>query len=256
MEKIAYLKNGQKVTVVKEVDGVFKVHPWMQYSHWDHNGDEVNYEEVSDQLMFVEEIFSKPPTEVIDAKIVALKEKCLAKQREVEEISMRLSAAKNELLNIQKQTTDLKKFIINRSDILKAKRITVFRKNEIQPYDLKNSGRLADFRLNVDMRILDGTIQTWHYKYYYDSWGASEILDEKIGFLLDKTDDEILAIARERAKTFTSEYQIRTCPVEYLSEEQMNKRAELEAAAREKAITDKKQALAKLAAELSKLEVE
>lgn len=192
MEKI-YLKNGQEANLIKEIDGQYLVDPYEYYQG--HEGEE--YNEPSGSLQIVDKVFKTAPLPVIDEEYKILTDKIQQARTESSKIQGEIYSAQKELDNIKKTTTDVSKYIINRKEISEAKRITYFSEKGWMPVDWTPKSSWGT-KISASIKIRGGEETFWVYKLYDDYDTSSDNIDAKYGFLLDKTDEEIEQITKER----------------------------------------------------------
>lgn len=228
MVKTAYLRNGEEVVLHETLEnGQFIIERMFYYEDYEGNGEcEPNgIKEV------VKEVFSTPPIEKKHDDLIKIIEKTEAKNKELADIETQIRAAKAELRESEKYKTDIEKHIINRSEILKAKSITVF--SGYKPYTLTEDKEKRSLRLSYTLDIWEGKFNAWVYKFDYEGRaGFSENINPKYGLVFNATDDEILEICRQivKDKGEISDYDLRRTdllPDEYLTDELKKKRAEL-----------------------------
>ena len=200
MEEIVYLRTGQKAILSGKLNNQFIVYPFYEYEDYDGN----IIEGTDKNVISVDEVFKSPPTPVIDEEYSQLTKKIDGARHESIVVQNELYQAKNELANVQKQTTDLSKFIINRSEFRTAKRITLFTENEFMPSDYTESKH--GMKISSSMKLLSGEEHAWHYEFGEEYISNSKNIDLKWGFLFDKTDEEIEAVTIERIKSYKPEY--------------------------------------------------
>lgn len=194
--KTVYLKDGQEADLIKKIDdNNYIVDPYMTW--YGYEGDENT--ESSGNRIVVDSIYSKPPVKKINKEIADLNSK-------IEDSNNKLSAIKTEhfklsreLSLIENQKTDLSKLIINKSELMKAERITVFESGGFTPIHISKN-KIRSFKLTVHLVILAGEEKAWSYEMseYDERFDYSKYVDMKTGFIIDKSDEEILEISRKR----------------------------------------------------------
>lgn len=252
--EIAFLRDGRKVSVNSSVTGGFIVTPYYVATIWGSGGDEEQeWEGLAKEPIFVDEIFASAPTEILDEQVVLLQSAISAKNHEINEQKKALQSLRYEIDCVKNEKTRLEKFIINRNEILQAKRICFFEEGQINPIDSKKPAK--DMKLSFSISIADGKISISGHKLLYgDEWSGSYRIDSKQGILIDLTDDELLLIAKERAASITSDYAIQMASDIYLSEIQSQRKNEILQKKKESTIEEKKKQLAVITAELAKLQ--
>lgn len=198
MEKI-YLKNCQEANLIKEIDGQYLVDPYEYYQ--DYDGED--YNEPSGSLQIVDKVFKTPPLPVIDEEYRKLTEKINNTREESNKLERELYSAKHELSKVQGAITDASKYIINRKEISSAKRITFFSEEGWMPTDWTPKSSWGT-KISATISIRTGEEVFWTYKLYEDYDSSSDNIDKKYGFLLDKTDEEIEQITKDRISYYES----------------------------------------------------
>lgn len=215
MSKTAYLRDGEIVELHETLDnGQFIIERMYTYSNYE------GYEDVQPcgKREVVQEVFLSPPIEKKHDELINLIEKTEAKNKELLDIEMQTKAAKQELSRTENFKTDLKNHIINRSELLKAKRLTVF--SGYKEYDFQG-GNKKNLRLTYSVELQRDKLNAWVCNYDGD-YGPHGAVNDKYGILIDATDEEIIAIGKEivrESKNITDvelKYQI---PEKYLTEE-------------------------------------
>lgn len=228
MAKTAYLRNGEAVELHETLEnGQFIIERMFCYEDYEGNGEcEPNgIKEV------VKEVFSKPPIEKKHDDLIKIIEKTEAKNKELADIETKIRAAKSELRDSEKYKTDIEKHVINRSEILKAKSITVF--SGYKAYTLTEQAEKRSLRLSYSINVWESKFNAWVYELDWEGRaGFSNNINPKYGLVFDATDDEILEICKQivKDKDEISDYDLRRTdllPDAYLTDELKLKRAEL-----------------------------
>lgn len=199
IEKV-YLKNGQEANLIKEIDGQYLVDPYEYYQGYE--GED--YSEASGSLQIVDKVFKSPPLPVIDEEYQRLIDQIQKVRQESIVVQGELFQNKQELERVKKITTDASKYIINREEIKNAKRITYFGINNWLPSDWQGKMSNYDLKIQAYITLSNGNEDFWEYKLYEDYNSSGYRVDSKYGFLLDKTDEEIDAITKERIANYES----------------------------------------------------
>jgi|GEM_PF-2232604 len=194
-----YLKNGQKAELVKEIEGQYLINPYEYYQGYE--GED--YEDLSGSLQLVDKVFKTAPIPVIDEEYKSTNEKIKLLRNTISEVSIELANAKRELELIKGTKTDVSKYIINRQEISNAKRITYFSDKGWMPQDWKPKSSWST-KISATIKIRTGEENFWAYKLYDDYDTSSDYIDHKYGFLIDKTDEEIEQITKERITYYES----------------------------------------------------
>ena len=228
MTNTAYLRNGEAVLLHEILEnGQFIIERMFYYYDYDGRGE---YEPNGIKEV-VKEIFMKPPIEQKHNDLIKLIEKTEAKNKELAEIERQISIAKSELRESEKYKTDIEKHIINRSEILKAKSITVF--SDYKPYTLTEDKEKRSLRLSYSINIFEGKFNAWVYE--LDWKGRTEMsksINPKYGLVFDATEEEILGICKQivKDKDEVSDWDLQRTdllPDAYLTDELKQRRSEL-----------------------------
>lgn len=228
MTKTAYLRNGEAVVLHNELDtGEYVIERMYVYSDYEGNEDA----EPCGVKEVVKEVFTKPPIEKKHDDLIKIIEKTEAKNKELAEIETQIRAAKAELRESEKYKTDIQKHVINRSEILKAKRITVF--SGYRPYTLTEEDSKRNLSLSYKIDVWEGKFNGWVCTLDYEGRrNFSEDINLKYGILIDATDEEILDVCKQivKDKEEISDWYLRRkdlLPDEYLTDELKQRRIEL-----------------------------
>lgn len=203
--RTVYLKNGQQADLIKEVDGRFLVAP--HYTYNDYEGEE--YSEAGTSLEMVEQVFKYPPIEKLNEEYKSVLEQLKKAQELAKDVEIEKNKALSQYQSLVKQTTDLEKFIINRSELKKAKTFTVFPDKEFLPISYPNPN-YNGLKINILIDIQNGEERAWAYKLYKDyndSYG--HFVDMKSGIFCDLSEEEIDRLTKER---------IASRPIDYFSQ--------------------------------------
>lgn len=237
-----YLIDGRVVEVFDETQEYYLCH--FVYEEEDDESAIVSSDPI---LIRKEKVFKAIPTEKFASKIADLNQSILKLTKQEGELI-------NSISDLQKQKSQLEKGFIDLSSLRNANRITVFKKDRYSPVevDLKKK---QDLKLSIEIKVVNGEMRTWVYNYYYDSsWGSGDIIDSKYGFLIDKTDEEILAIAQERSKTVNNDCWLMQTDDKYLAPEMIEKKKKLIRAENETKIEKVKAEIGKLQAKIEEME--
>lgn len=228
MTKTVYLRNGEAVELHDTItDGQYIIERLFYYEGYDSSisCDPNGIREV------VSEIFMKPPLEKRHEELNDIIERTEIKKKELQEIESRIRNAKIELLETEKQKTDIEKHIINRSELLNAKTITVF--DGYKPQTLTEQSEKKSLYLTYSISVYDGKFNGWIYELDYEGRkGHNRYINLEHGILIDATEDEILEIGKQivKNKKEISDYDLKRVdilPDEYLTDELKQRRFEL-----------------------------
>jgi hypothetical protein len=253
--KLVYLKTGQQAYLKEQIGDRFIVNRINVYI--DYYGDQEREVEIEGEDEIVNEVFKNPPKEKIDAEIIELKAKKKAIEEEIKTLQNSKSKLNIEVSQITKTKVDSEKFIINRSDILKAKELVLFPKDTVMPIIRKSEDKsMRGLKVAFDISISTGEERAWGYKLYYDYNDTySQYLCEKYGILIDPTQEEIDEVIIKRLNELTfSDYNISLVPDDYLSEKLLDIKKNYLEDKRIKDKTLKEAQIEKLKKEIEKLQ--
>lgn len=229
--KTIYLKNGQEAELIKDLgtDG-YLVDPMYIYYQED---DE--FTQSSGNRIIVNEIFDKPPIEKINQEYTELTKK-------VTDTTKQLYDLKYEVKNLINQKSKFDRFIINREDILTAKRLVVFEEHKIMPIDVKKELK-GNIKLSLEIRMTDGDTKVWGYRCYEENrYDSGNFIDPKYGIITDISDEDLLELTKKRLREMKlesiNEYYLKAADDEVLTEEAKAKKYKLLKYDKEKKIAD------------------
>lgn len=216
--KTVYLNDGQEAKLVRTIDeNTFLVSPIMIFEDYDGNETEGFSADI-----VVSQVFEKPPLKKKSEDLLSIEKALDERRKDIATADKYLREARLELEAIKRQKTDLEKLIINKGELREAKRLTIFESGRYTPIHItKNT---TDVKFSFELAANNGKVRVWAYKFEFDSWSSSKYFDEKIGVLIDKTDEEILEIARvsvaENAESIKKyAHDLARIPDEYLTPE-------------------------------------
>lgn len=201
--KDVYLPNGECVRLeyITE-EGKFIVNTYMQQIYVNYEGDEVDVDEYkTDSLRKVDRILKNPPIAVKDKRLAELDSKIKESENELNSVIVKKREIQDELLKLEKRKNDLENFTFDRSELKKAKKITFFNPESINPVTMDNSGVYDRFKIHIQVDIKSGDQLGWYKSIdaTWDRWSTDFKIDLKYGFLIDKSDEEIEIISKKRA---------------------------------------------------------
>lgn len=191
-----FLKDGRAAVLVAKTDNLFIVE--ILHSFTSYEGEEIIKK--SGKMETVEEIFQAPPIEIFDEHLKLISR--LADEKAVEVTALQLEALtlKGEIKGLKDQKTNLQKFIINRSELVNAKRIIMFNEREIAPVIMDGKTGIK-FSINHVISQYEGKMRIWSYSICEEGYdGPSNYFDKNYGIYIDLTDEELLLLVRERAE--------------------------------------------------------
>lgn len=152
---------------------------------------------------------------------------------------------------------DRSNFIIDRTEILNAKRLVIFRDHQIMPLILKknDTNDFDDLTILITMRAEKGIVEQkviFNSNDPFSSWNQS--FDDH-GLLIDPTDEEIDEIIRLRLDSGMEfgDYDIMTCPDKYLPPALLEWKRQLVAKDVEKGIKRTEEEIERLTEKLEEL---
>ena len=243
-----YLLNGQMVEVVSPVGNKFLV---AEIYDCDLGGEPYNEPRADlEHPYLVSAVFETPPKHKYDEQIKMAMET-------VEELNKTIRTQKDELYSLKHQKTDLSRLIFNKGEWKNAKTIHYFPDGEIHPVEMSKESQ-ENPKIMFEMSMFEGETRCWGYKLdkgYYSSY--SNYIDGEYGLLIDKSEDELLAIchARQTKKGLSgqnrfNDYTLRGCNDKWLTPEFL-KAKEIEVAKKRK--TDIDEITNRIASEQAKL---
>jgi len=221
--KSIYLSNGQKANLIKKFDEEnFFVELLMDYQ--DEFGD---YQEIEGDRILVHKIFKTAPVPNLDNHYKDQEEKYNELTNRLSKTRTELAKANDELSKIQKQKTELNKFIINRAELRRAESIFGFLSGSINPTNLtpKRHGKI---KFEID--VYTGDERRWIYKMFEDgAYDYGSYLDDRYDLMIDLSEEEIVLKAKERAIIHFSnkESEIKRASDKYLPESLLGKKRDL-----------------------------
>lgn len=172
-----------------------------------------------------EELFDTPPVEVLNAELAELSNLIVSKNFELKNIEAEIRKFNLELSRLQKTQIDNEKFIINRTELLKANTIIMFPKGMIEPIIKdKNDKSFYGLRLSTEIKICDGTENSWGYKLYHD-YDSSGYHIGAGGIYVDISEEEAIEISiKKQDENQFEDSVIRRTPDKWLSEKNLAKK--------------------------------
>lgn len=212
--ELAYLPNGQACYVKEKVGDKFIVTKLFTYE--DDTVGRIEVEDTND--IIVDNIYYKPPIENIATEIKKLQQTQKELNSEISKLRQEKRKLERETANITKTQIDANKFIVNRTELLKAKSLILFPKDS--PMPIKKEDKILGLKVHLNINLRDGQESTWGYKIYDDYRSSGEFLCPKYGVLVDPTQEEIDEVIVKRLNEFEfRDYALARVPEKYLSEE-------------------------------------
>lgn len=214
-EKIetVYTKDGRCGKLIrKESDNKFLIQLYMNYAEWvgdSEYGEVDSYSELSENMIYTDVIYQTPPTELIDPKIIELRETVKSLSEQKKELIAEISKQQRELKQTLSFKTDLEKWHFDLSQFRNAKKVICFTLDRIAPFIIDMPKYQSDFsRIDLTIKLyLDGEQKS--HIYTFNDWGDREYnpekIDTKYGFMFDISDEEITRITLERSETLPLE---------------------------------------------------
>ncbi|MGV2452473.1 UNVERIFIED_CONTAM: hypothetical protein POZ17_19880 [Ralstonia mannitolilytica] len=174
-----------------------------------------------------EELFDIPPVEVLNLEIDEINKQIISKKNELKSIEHEVRIKKLELEQAQKTQISNEKFIINRTELLKANTITMFPSDSIAPITKdKNDKSFYGLKLSMEIKIQDGEANMWGYKLYHDYGDSySYHLDKRYGVFVDIPEEEAIMICKQRQSEVSfDDSQIMRTPDKWLTEKNLEKK--------------------------------
>lgn len=251
--KTVYLKNGQQANLIEKIGERFVIQRIMTYENYDYEGNSYPCEVESDEEV-VSEIFDNPPKQKIDSEILELESKKKTIAEEIKTLQNDRSKLTLEINSIQRTKIDNEKFIINRSELLKAKEVAYFTEKGIIP--VVKDKNLRGIKISLTISISDGEERAWGYKIYdseSDSYG--DYLDKKYGVIINPTSEQLDEIIIKRlSENRFEDRQISYVDDKYLSEKQIEIKKTYLDNQKQTELTRKRNEIEKLKEQLDRLE--
>lgn len=228
--EIVFLEDGRQAKLIAKTDKGYVVDPMAVYQDYE---TEEEYTEETGNVVQVSKVFKVAPLDVVNAEYKEVLDKIAEQEAVLCQKRSELSKAKHELSQIEKQKTDLGKMIINRTELVNAKRLIVWIKDRIAPrvMDVRSSLKLI---ISYTVSRYESEEKCWAYSTWSDyendkGWSTySEYFDPEYGVKADLTDDEILQITHQRQlKNKFDSYALKSTDPKWLTPENIEKRSEL-----------------------------
>jgi hypothetical protein len=220
--EIVFLSNGQACYLKEKIGNKYVINKIFEYN------DEYGYNEVVDNNdILVDVVYTTQPIEKISNNIKELQAKEVAIRDSICELETKKTFLKVEINNLTKTQISNDKFIINRTELMKAKTLVLFVKNRIKPITLNDSDKsFRGLKLVTEISISTGEERSWGYKLYYDyNPFSGDYLCEKYGILIDPTEQDIEDTIRKRVLEFKfSDYTIEQTDDKYLTDELLERK--------------------------------
>lgn len=253
--RTVYLKNGQQANLIEQIGDRFVVQRIMTYENYDYEGSAYPCE-IEGNEEVVSEIFENPPKHKINAEIISLEEKKKNIESEINALKNEKSKLNIEVANATRTKIDSERFIINRSDLLKADTLALFEKNRIMPMiKEKDVKSFRGLKVILEIEVSTGKERCWGYKLYEDYNSSGDFLCEKYGILINPTQEEIDVVIKKRLVEFEWEDR-QLCNVDdkYLSERQIEVKNIYLENEKQKSLVQKRNQIESLKKQLEQLE--
>lgn len=254
-ENTVYLKDGQEAKLIQKLaDNKYLIAPVFEYDTY----EDETYTEIGEEKV-VTELFTKPPEPFFDAKILAAKNRLKETERKHRLLSLENAQISAQIRTLKQTHTDFKRLIINKEHLLTANRLTVIK--DYTPVDLKKiHGWDSDqfrFCINFEFSIIKNEIRTRVTRLYEGESDYGVDIDSEIGILVDKSDEEIIAIIKNKASsTELSDWNLERIADIYLDAKLLSRKKNLLQAKNEEAIEEIKKEIELKKVELSLLQGE
>lgn len=225
-----YLNTGMQVIIEEETENSFFVRPVLTAETEDYEGRYEEIEVYGDMIKVAKnQLFDKAPTEKHDSEIEAKNQKLEELKKEILVKSEELSKIKQEIYRDNLTKVNEERFIINRSEIMKAESIAFFPESRINPIIRKSQDKnFRGLKLSTVIEISSGEERNWGYSLYFDYESSSDYLDKEFGLVINPTEEKLIEISlqRQEKKKF-EDWHIMRADDKYLSEENKQKKNEL-----------------------------
>lgn len=222
--KLVYLEDGSQCYLIETIGDKFIVN---QVITWE--DDEGRYQESYDSTdRVVDKVFNKAPTKRYSDRVASLKRLCESTQDLLKVLGEEKRALEREVRELKTTQINVDKFIINRSDLINAQSLALFRSNYTMPLMLSEPKNIRGLKVVLQVEVGTGNTNSWAYYILHDGYSSGEHLCKKYGILINPTQDEIDLVIRKRLEEFTfNDHHIKLTPDEYLSPELLAKKREL-----------------------------
>lgn len=226
-----FLKDGRQANLISKTDSGYIVEPFETYKDYETKEE---YTEPCGDVLKVDKVYDQAPLSFIQDDYAKILSKVKAQESLLEEKKGELLRVQSEVRALQNTKTDLSKYIINRSEFKKAKRLIVWLDRQIAPLVMDGVESLK-FTICYEIgQWKNGEEKCWVSKGWGDSynspqsWGSSQYWDGEYGIKVDLTDEQILEISLERLAKKPEDYfwsnQILHTPDKWLSATYLEKK--------------------------------
>lgn len=228
--KTVYLKDGRMADLVAETEKGFLVDPYISWN--DYEGQQESAP--SGNVELVDKIFDTAPIELIEAEYKKWADRVTEQEKALAERQTEFQKLNADVASLRNQKTNLERYIINREELRKAKRLIIWPEHHIAPR-IMDGNTSHKFTVSYEISQYKGEERVWCYRAYTDkegsSWSShSEYFDEQYGIKVDLTDEEIHRLTIDRIprfkKTYHSwKYALMATPDEWLTPEYIAEKA-------------------------------
>jgi len=255
-----YLPNGQTVWLKEKIGNRYIINKIYEYET--EHGWDASYGED----MLVDTVYFEKPIEKFDKEIAELIQKRDGLTRECDAIPIEIRKLNNDLSSIKKNLITQNSFIINKSELINAKSIAFFVKDQIMPSTLKSDkfsyGGFRGLKISMEISISTGEERSWGYKIWYedDRYSSGDFLDPKEGIIINPTEEILNEIIHRRVREVDIkdqylEHKIRNVPEHYLTTELLEIKRNIESEKLSRELEEKQRELKKISDQIENLKV-
>lgn len=254
-DQIYFLEDGQACYLKEKLGEKYLVNKVLSVYRDEDDMEEI----VSKDAIVVDVIYRHPPTGKIDEEVTRLNGVKKEALREIERLCVTKDKLAYEIETMKRTAISNEKFIINKTDILKAKELVFFEKDAVMP--IRRLASDKDFRgmsVSFEIKLSETGERAWGYKMNYDSSGYSgRFLCPKHGILIDPAEQEVEETIKKRVLEFEfSDYEIARADDKYLTSPLIAKKNEYLKIRNEQSISALKSKIEKAQKELDELLVD
>lgn len=251
MTEYHYLANGQLCFLKEKLGDKFVVNKIFQT--WD--GE--NYPEtvIDPADTIVDQVFDKPPVEMFAEEIAQFRHERNELDKEIRGLIAQKRKFESEIENLKKTEISNEKFIINKTDILNAKSLALFPRDEVMPMlrDVED-GSFNGLKVRFEISLKRNEEKVWGYKLYNDGEYFDRFLCPKYGILINPTQEQIDEVIVKRLKEFEfKDYALVDVDDKYLTPELLERKRNYVKGLRDKELKRKEDDLERLKKEIEEL---
>lgn len=221
--ELVYLTNGQACYLKEKIGEKFIVNKVFEHEQY-YGEDSEMVEFIDENDIVVDVIFKTPPVPKFSSEVAELIKKKDELQNDVRLLTSEKSNLSNEVAKLTTTKITKNKFIINKTELINAKTLALFAKDNIMPkvFDSKDK-RFAGLKVSMETTVGSNEERYWGYKLYFDEgYSSGDFLCPKYGILINPTENEIEETIKKRLFEFKfGDYQISRIDEKYLTSSQI-----------------------------------